>query len=133
METTAGPVLAKAGVLVDQALADLNDEDAEVILCQALLARPTLCAGVADFAIQFLSTRVMTSRLTGTLNNYNEQNRYGFIACPAARIVFSHDVFVHKNELTSIIAVGSGVGTKVSFEIKIRWWRGTKGFLKKRS
>ena len=80
----AARTVAHASVLVKQFLADLDDHDVGFILCQTLKSPPALCAGVADFAFQLITTSVTTSRLTGTLHSYNAKNGYSFIECPEA-------------------------------------------------
>lgn len=97
-----------------QALADLDDVDAGTVICQALEQRPSLCAGVASFAFQLLSTSITNQRLTGTVKAFHQQKSYGFIDCTEAHIVFGKDVFMHENELKP----GCVPGTVVSFEVK---------------
>lgn len=109
-------VAMEAQALID-ALKQLDDTTAVLVITQVLQDRPELAPPVVTFAVPDLTyppTKLLTERrCKGTMKNYDNQKGCGFIDCEELAPIFGGDVFLHSSQCV----VDYPIGTKVSFAV----------------
>lgn len=112
------------------ALSRLDDDALIKVLRSALQDRASSLQALADWIVPDLAyptSRVMTSRLIGTIKSFSAQSGFGFVTSPEIIGKFGKDIFLSIKQIT-----GRGhsldtfpVGARISFVVVLEKGKGT--------
>jgi cold shock CspA family protein len=109
-------VASEPQALID-ALKQLDDTTAVLVITQVLQDKPELAPPIVTFAVPDLTyppTKVLTERrCKGSIKSFSSEKEFGLIECEELSQIFGGDVFLHGKQCV----IDHPLGTKVSFAV----------------